>query len=253
MSKLLGFDTAKKTLKMLRDLFGGHFTTDAGRNRYWRPDEPPPLPLASGCFLARWRFHNGLGRARVYLMNRKFEGASALDKSSGHQYIDEFNPRLLSNNFLMPYVVAIWEDYFRSTFAAVLKYSEQRDGILKKTRLSHTHLEQIALGAQPIERAVSECFSFQRPSLISENFRIMDSKLDVGGAMRKPYRRRKVSLYDSIEALVEGRNAFVHEGEMNMALFDQKMQIALDDIVTAVDRAYECIGKRYKFAPIHDY
>jgi len=31
-----------KTLKLLRDLFGGHFQTDAGRNRYWRPDEPPP-------------------------------------------------------------------------------------------------------------------------------------------------------------------------------------------------------------------
>ncbi len=186
-------------------------------------------------------------------MNRNFEGASALDKSSGLQYIEKFNPRLLSNNFLLPYVVAIWEDYFRSTFAAVLKYSGQREGILKKARLSHTQLDQIAPGAQPIERAVSECFSFQRPSLISENFRIMDSKLDFGGAMKKLYRRRKVSLYDSIEALVEGRNAFVHEGEMDMTLFDKKMQIVLDDIVTAVDPAYECIGRQYKFVPLHDY
>jgi hypothetical protein len=60
-----------KTLKSIRDLFGGHFETDAGRNRYWRPDEPPPSALSSGCYLARWRFHNALGRARVYLMTRK--------------------------------------------------------------------------------------------------------------------------------------------------------------------------------------
>jgi|ERR1035437_1896544 hypothetical protein len=39
-----------KTLKLIRDLLGGDFTTDAGRNRYWRPDAPPPrlcLPVVS--------------------------------------------------------------------------------------------------------------------------------------------------------------------------------------------------------------
>jgi hypothetical protein len=173
-----------KTLKSIRDLFGGHFETDAGRNRYWRPDEPPPSALSSGCYLARWRFHNALGKANVYLMTRKLEGPIARDKSSGLLFIDERNPRLLSNNLLIPYVIAVWEEYFRATFSAVLKYSDQREGVLKKARLSHTQLEQIAVRRQPVERAVAECFSFQRPSAIGENFKLLDSKLDVGGAMR---------------------------------------------------------------------
>jgi hypothetical protein len=58
------------TLKTIRDLFGGHFHTDAGRNRYWRPKEPPPSSLSSGCYLARWRFHNALGKARIFLFHR---------------------------------------------------------------------------------------------------------------------------------------------------------------------------------------
>lgn len=182
------------TLKLIRDLFGGHFTTDAGRNRYWRPDERPPSPLSSGCFLARWRFHNALCKAHIYLMNRKLEGPIARESPSGLGFLDELNPRLLSNNFLLPYIVAVWEDYFRSTFAATLKYSNHRESALKKARLSHMQLEQIALGMQPIERAVAESFSFQRPSLISENFRLLDPKLDVGGAMRTPYKRLKTSL-----------------------------------------------------------
>lgn len=242
-----------KTLKLIRDLLGGYFTTDAGRNHYWHPDEPPPSPLSSGCFLARWRFHNGLGRAHVYLMNRQFEGSIARATPSGLGYLDELNPRLLSNNFLLPYVVAIWEDYFRSTFTAALKYSNQRESALKKARLSHVHLEQVALGTQTIERAIAESFSFQRPSLIADNFRLIDPKLDVGGAMRKPYKRRKISLYDSIEALIDERNAFVHEGLMNMTLYDRQLKKTLDDIVAAVDRAYECIADHYMFAPIHDY
>ncbi len=242
-----------KTLKLIRDLFGGHFTTDAGRNRYWRPDEPPPSPLSSGCFLARWRFHNALGKAHIYLMNRVLEGPIAREAPSGLGYLDELNPRLLSNNFLLPYIVAVWEDYFRSTFVAALKYSNQRERALKKVRLSHTQLEQIALGTQPIERAVAESFSFQRPSLIAENFRLLDPKLNVGGAMRKPYKRRKTSLYDSIEDLIEGRNAFVHAGKIDMALYDKQLKTTLADIGVAVDRAYECIAKHYKFVSIHDY
>ena len=242
-----------KTLKLIRDLLGGHFTTDAGRNRYWRPDEPPPTPLSSGCFLARWRFHNDLGRARVYLMNRKFEGQLARDVPSGLDFVDELNPRLLSNNFLLPYMVAVWEEYFRATFSACLKYSTQREAALKRTRLSHGDLEKVAIGSQPIERAIAESFSFQRPSAINDNFRMLDQKLDIGAAMRRPYRRRKISLFESIERLVEDRNQFVHSGQMNFMFFDAQLNSALSDMQVAVNRAYECVAAHYKFVPNHDY
>jgi hypothetical protein len=243
----------KRTLKILRDLFGGHFTTDAGKNRYWRPEQPSPLPVSSGCYMARWAFQNGLVKAKIYLMHRILEGSLSKDEPSGFIVLDEVNPRLLSNNFLVPYLIAIWEDYFRSTFAALLKYSKSREVVLKKARLSHTQLEKIAIGKQPFERAVAECFSFQRPSLITENFRMLDQKLDLAGALRKPYRRRKTTLFDSMEALVERRNAFVHEGDVDLSLFDREMKLILSDIVTAVDRSYKCIGNHYKFAIINDY
>lgn len=242
-----------KTLKMFRDLLGGRFTTDAGRNRYWRPDEPAPTPLSAGCFHARWRFHNDLGRARIYLMNRKLEGQIAKDSSSGLDFMDELNPRLLSNNFLLPYLVAVWEEYFRATFAACFKYSPQREAALKRARLGHGDLEKVAIGSQPIERAIAESFSFQRPSAITENFRMLDQKLDVGGAIRKPYRRRKTNLFDSIEQLVEDRNEFVHTGGMNIKFFDGQLIAALSDMEVAVNRAYECIAAHYHFAPSHDY
>lgn len=79
-----------KTLKLIRDLLGGHFTTDAGQNRYWRPDEKPPTPLASGCFIARWRFHNNaMMRARIYLRHRDLDAPIA--KDSGPVWITWMN------------------------------------------------------------------------------------------------------------------------------------------------------------------
>jgi hypothetical protein len=242
-----------KTLKAIRDLFGGHFTTDAGRNRYWRPDEKPPSPLASGCFIARWRFHNALGKARIYLMSRKFEGDVAREKPSGLIFMDEMNPRILSNNFLLPYIVAIWEDYFRSTFAAALVYSSKREVALKRVRIDHGDLEKVVSKLQPIERAIAESFSFQHPKLVVENFKFLDSKLDLGSALRKPYRRRKMSLFDSIEILVQDRNIFVHTGRVNVKFFDPQLDVALSDIEVAVNRCYEYIARHYGFIASHDY
>lgn len=242
-----------KTLKLIRDLFGGHFITDAGRNRCWIPENPPPSPLSSGCYLARWRFHNALGKANVYLMTRNLKGGIAREAPSGLAFMDEFNPRLLSNNLLIPFITAIWEEYFRATFAVVLKYSENRSVVLKKARLSHTQLEKVAAENWPIEQAVSECFSFQRPSLIGDNFRMIDNRLDIAAALRKPYRRRKITLFDSIEAMVEKRNIFVHEGEIDLSLYDKNLKRTLSDIVEAIDRSYASIGLNFNFTPINDY
>lgn len=242
-----------KTIKLLRDLFGGNFVTDAGRNRYWRLDANPPTPMASGCFIGRWRMHNALGRAHVYLMNRKLEGQNAKDEPSSFWFLDEYNPRLLSNNLLIPYIIAVWEEYFRYTFTVLLQYSLQRSSALKKARLTHHHLEHVASGANSIERAIAESFYFQRPTAISDQFKLINKNLDIGGVLRKPYKRRKISLFESIEAVVDDRNAFVHSGSMNMKLFDKQLKIVLSDIEEAANRSYEHIADTFSFEACHDY
>ena len=73
---------AAKTIKMVRDIFGGTFVTDEGTSRYLRPRHPPPSPLSSGCYLARWKFNNALMKARLYLSCRKLEGDAARDAPS---------------------------------------------------------------------------------------------------------------------------------------------------------------------------
>lgn len=242
-----------KTIKLMRDLFGGRFETDGGRNRYWRPDEPPPSPLVSGCYLARWRFNNAIMKSQIYIQSRKLDGMIAREQPSGFIFIDEMNPRLLSNNLLVPFIIAVWEDYFRSTFAVILKYVAKRDQVLKRARLSHNHLEQIAIDGKTLEQAISECFSFQRPSIIGENFRLLDTGLDLAATMRKPFRSRKVTLYDRIEDLIEGRNAFVHAGELDLMLYDRQLEKIMSDIVEVVDRCYQAIGARFNFVPLTNY
>jgi hypothetical protein len=248
----------KKTLKVLRDFLGGHFETEAGRNRYWEPGGKPPLPIASGCYLARCIFHNALSRAKIYLNLRELKGSDlkgsvAQNKSWGWDFADQMNPRLLSNNMVIPYLVAIWEEFFKSTFTAVLRYSPQREAALKRAKPTADQLEQIATGFQTVETAVAEAFYFQRPSDIGGHFKLLDPRLDIAGALRKPHRRRKVSLYDSIEKVVEDRHRFVHTGQMNLELFDKDISTVISDFEVAANRAYEYIARFHGFTPIRDF
>jgi hypothetical protein len=240
-----------RTLKLLRDLFGGTFTTDAGRNRYWHPEGSPPKPVSSGCFLARWRFKNALIKPRLYLSQRGLDQANT--KETGIEFIDEMNPRLFSNNLILPYLVAIWEDYFKFSFTAMLRYSTQREAALKRAKLPQDRLEMIAAGMSTVEEALAETFSFQRPSIIAANFKLVDPKLDLAGSLRKPYRRRKQSLYDAIEARIEHRNEFVHTGNINVEFTEKELEKTLNDFEVAVDRCYDAFGMCFEFTPIRNY
>jgi hypothetical protein len=149
-----------RTIKLLRDCYGGSFTTDEGKGRYLRPRSGPPSPLSSGCYLAHWRFLNAIRSTHSYVSIRKQEPTNKKLRS----YIGDYMPDVISSNLVLPYLVAVWEEYFRATFTATLQYSPQRDAALKRARLTSDHLEKVLTGHTAIERALAETFGFQRPS-----------------------------------------------------------------------------------------
>lgn len=167
--------------------------------------------------------------------------------------LDDMNPRLFSNNLLIPYLIAIWEEYFKASFIALLRYSTQRESALKRARLNQNHLEMIAAGTSTIEEALAESLSFQRPSIIAANFKLIDPKFNIATPLRKPYRRRKESLFDTIDAYVEQRNEFVHTGNMDTQFSDKRVEKAINDFGVAVDRLYKAFGALCDFVPIRDY
>ncbi|RUO75439.1 HEPN domain-containing protein [Idiomarina seosinensis] len=238
-----------KTLKVLRDFFGGYFETDAGRNRYWHSEGKPPSAVAAGCYLARWRLHNALIKPRIYLQQRGMTQPHAKEEPTGIGFIDETNPRLFSNNLVLPYMFAVWEAYFRDSFISVLSSSNSREKALKKANLNVAQLEEVASSTVSVEQAVAEHFSFQRPRRISENFRMVASDLDLSSVLKKPYKRRKKSLYAEIDELVSARNEFVHTGSMNTKFTDKKLLRLISDIEAAVDRCYQEFGRTLGFKP----
>jgi len=235
-----------RTVRELKRLFGGTFSTDEGRGRYGHPDEPPPTPSQAGCHIAFQRFGRNLIRANFYLTHRSKLGKQ-WSEIGALPWLDDFNPGIISNNLLLPYFVATLEDYFKSTFVALLKYSDKKSAFLRSVRLNSDQLAAIAAGLLGVEEAVAELLPFQKPSAILENFRTLDSKLDLSGELRRPIRGRKLTLLESLESLVALRHDFIHQARVEIGFTDQLLARTINDLDRAVVRCYRRITKHYKW------
>lgn len=233
-----------RAIRSLKRHFGGTFVTDAGKGRYFHPEGGPPTPAQAGCHLAFQNFGAMLVKVDFYLMNREFSDKQW--KYTGKPaFLASMNPRILSNNLLLPYLVSVLEDYFKSTFVPLLRYSDRKEAFLRGTRLSSEHLLKLSCGESSVEEVIAETLSFQRLSAICHHFKELEPKLDLAAVLRKPYRKRKKSLFETLEELVLRRHAFVHGGKIDTSFDDPDVKRALDDLEASVVRCYRRITDYY--------
>lgn len=241
-----------KTIRELRKRFGGTFSTDEGTNRFLHPIGKPPIPEQSGCYLASERFHGNIGRAHIYLMNRTFPNKQ-WEKVGVLSFLDAMNPRLLSNNLLSPLLVAVTEDYFKSVFVCLLKYSDKKENFMKSGKISSDHLLRISNGELTVEEAVAETMSFQNIYAICKHFKTLNQALDLESELKKPYRKRKETLLSSLEKIVTRRHGFIHHGQMDIKFTDKDVLKAIDDIEESVKRFDRLLTKKYNWQPMAGY
>lgn len=127
-----------KTISLLKSLFGGSFNTDERENRYLNEKSLEPTKIESSLYVDRWRFHNAIRKAQIYLNARNLTGDIARETPTGIPWLDDINPRVLSNNILLPYIIGCWESYFRNSFISILKYVDNSSpSALKNVILQH--------------------------------------------------------------------------------------------------------------------
>lgn len=233
-----------RTIRLVRKHFGGTFHTDEGSGRYFHSESDPPAPAASGCHLAFQRFGSNLITGHVYYMRRNFTGPQPR-APSGIYVLDKHNPWIISNNLLLPFIVAIIEDYWKSTYVALLRYSDKKEAVLKAGRLTAEQIAAVSEGATTVEQAFAETLSFQRVTMACKHFLLLDPKLDFAGVLRKPYRQRKKSLCESLEEMTELRHEIIHRAEVSDRVTDDYLVGLIHDLQIAIDRCYRHLTKKY--------
>lgn len=229
-----------KTIRLLKKHFGGVFTTDYGKGRYLKPKGQPLEPAASGCYLAFNSFGTNLIRAQLYFKNRK---STKEQETSDIDFLNRFNPRLISNNLLLPFLISILEDYWKSTFVVLLKYSNNKEAVLKSNKISADRLVQISKGELSVEQGFADSMSFARISIVCNHFKALDKSIAFASVLKKPYRKRKKNLFDSLEEMAHTRNIIIHEASYPIILDDDYIRDSLNILNDSIERCYRELTK----------
>jgi hypothetical protein len=237
------FEMQNRTVREFRQRFGGTSARDGGNGDGYDPG-PPVAPAASGCHLAMSGFDWNLTRVNIYLRltTARIEGMPA---EKIWPQMRQLNPDVFVSNVMLTYLVSAMEDYFKSTYVALLTYSDRKATILKNARLSGEQLAQIAAGTLTVEQGVAETLPFQRLAAIARHFAEIDQKLDILAPLKRPYRRRKVSLLDRLEGLVTRRHALIHGMQMDIDLDRDGLEGHIHDLTVGLSRVYEHLCLRY--------
>jgi hypothetical protein len=234
------------TVREFRRRFGGSAVKDGGNGGGYDPGPPVP-PAASGCYLAMQGLDWNLTKVNLYIHQ-----GFVVPANNGFQPLEkiwpqmrELNPEVFVSNVLLTYLVSALEEYFKSTYIAILTYSDRKESILKGARLSGEQLARISVGTLTVEEAVAETLPFQRLAAIGRNFLGIDQKLDVLAPLKRPYRRRKVSLLDRLEHLVTRRHALIHGMQLDTDLDRQKLEAVIHDLTVGISRVYQQITSHF--------
>jgi hypothetical protein len=231
-------DQQIRTVRLLKKHFGGIFVTDAGTNRYWRNERPLLQSAEAGCLLAFERFQQSVSRAVHFLAEREFAPGWS-DPGRQKVVLDHRNPRLFSNNLLLPYLVSAMEDYFKSTFVALARFSDNKESLFKQVRISADRLTKVSAGDATLEEVAAEGMSFQNLDSICGYFRMLSQRIDLAGRLRRPFRRRRLSLYDAVGLLVSRRHDLIHRNVVDASFEDDDVVRVVDDLYTAISKCYE--------------
>ena len=243
-----------KTISLLRSIFGGSFETDEGKNRYMEFDGEAPSKLSCALYLARWIFHNEMIKPLIYLGSRKLTGDIAREEPTGLPWMDALNPRVLSHNMLIPYIIACWESYLRQSYIAIIKYADTiPEKALKNCKATPTELLEVVRKENDLAYILADSLSFQRPSVAAENFKQLNTRIDMKTWLSIPYHKRKKTLLESITELVELRNMIVHTGTMSQDFTEKKIRMIMDDLAVSADRVYDGFGSVFGFEPNKSY
>ena len=147
----------------------------------------------------------------------------------------------------VPFLVSVIEDYFKWTYVALLQYSPKKTSVLKNARFSDDDWEAMSNKLLSAEETAARWMSFQDLQKISKHFKQLDRDLDIMGILKKPYRRRKESLYDGLQRIIEHRHLLIHRGTIFPPYLLEDIQKDLDIVEAAVKRVYDALLTRYRW------
>ena len=240
----VGYDLKKMndTIRCLKQYCDATFESDNGKNRYFQ-EKTLIKGAQSGCYFAVERLFNNFSLLKYALS--KYPHDNIAEKSA-HEIVGMPTPNMFNANVYSTYLCSLIEEYFKTTYIALLKYSERKEKILN-VKFSSYDLVEISNGNKTVEEVFASTLSFQNIQKICSNFHSLDNKMDIGRALKQPYNKRKKNLYDQINDILERRHALIHRLEIDDSYNTERLKKDIRDVIDAIKRVYSYICRYYNW------
>ena len=242
-------DLHNKTIRQLKKRFGGYFISDEGRNRYFKFDGPVREKAEAGAYKAFSFFNSNVQRARHIIGFADLLNDTGY-KIQGIDFMDSHNPRVVTANIIVPFLVSAIEDYFRTLYIALLRYSDSRERIIQNARLQGAELAAIDRGEMTVAEAVAKWMSFQDMQKVSLVYKDLNPKYDIHGILRKPYGRYKYSFWEHLNHLITQRHELIHRAEISAEYTPLHLKRDLDLTWKALWRVYQELIRIHEWQPV---
>lgn len=231
-------DFHNHTIRQLKKRFGGSFESDFGKNRYFTYEGPIREKAEAGVYRAFERFSSNLRKVRHFVQFANLTDDTTY-KIQGVDFMDSNNPRILSANIIIPYVVSAVEDFFRSSYIALLSYSPNKERIIGNANLKGKELVAVHENELSIPEAIAKWMSFQDMNKINQSFKELNKKYDVHGILQRPYGRRKETFWHLLQRITEQRHTLIHQATITPEYHPDKLNKDVKLLHAAIWRFYQ--------------
>jgi len=218
------------TVRCIRKKFGGTFYNDCfGHNRYNVITRELSTPASRGLHGVLTKLLHDLESLEQVLPEETMKSlhtpqgeiTEETDQNGLLQLIQKYDPSRVIYNALIPFLVAVIEDFFRECFEILLKYDSSTMVKLEdQTRkLSLAEVKAISMREPGFERIVSSWYSFQNINGIQKAYSEILC-FDIGKILshREQVRDKLPIMSKWLENLIETRHGVIHHFSLNRGL-----------------------------------
>ncbi|MBL7128650.1 MAG: hypothetical protein ISS16_06660 [Ignavibacteria bacterium] len=237
-----------KTAKYLSKFFGGKFHSDLGTRRYI-PKEESGIDLKGaegGCYIAYSNFQQNMKRLELYTGSAEFKISTI---KLGIPQLDSMNPEIVSSHLVIPFLVSIIEDYFKSCYIALLKGlpNEKKESLYKSHKIYPDDLIKVGNIEMSLEEAITKGMTFQNIDKIINHFKELDDKLKLDSFLKRPYRNRNQDHYLFLSKIFNQRHEIIHHHRIIPSYTKIEVLLDIRHSKTIFKRIHNYLITKYKW------
>lgn len=238
-------EAQNKIIRSLKERFGGNFSTNQGKNRYFRLNGENREKDEAGCYLAYESFLQILHSLDyyTYLLQEGLADKVLVNKFAIEQ-LGRHHPLAISAAMAIPFLISILERYFRDTYIALLRYRAD-ERAFRKTSIHKSLNRQIAIKEISAYEAIAQGISFQNMNSITTAFADIDSRLNMRVILKEKYKKSLVSHFDYLQDLLNHRHQVIHHAALKPGYLISDLKADSKRVALAVKKLYFHLIKLY--------